>query len=178
VLNTLEGPNERPNTPPGRRTYLDPANFAPPEEYKEIIEDKDLYISRRAGVGMKRMPIRDSGYETRLRRLRKKIRCLQDTKAHLKAKHKARYADAIHSDDEAPYYHMYYPSNGDGLPSGAADFISRRAQARVDAEAAVAENRGHHWAAVAQNRGHQWLPVGPRAEDNLQDEDGEFWDWE
>src|SRR5258706_9635742 len=123
---------------------------------------------------MKRMPIRDSGYETRLRRLRKKIRRLQDTKAHLKAKHKARYADAIHSDDEAPYYHMYYPSNGDGLPSGAADFISRRAQARVDAVAAVAENRGHHWAAVAQTRGHQWLPVGPRAEDNLQDEDGEF----
>ena len=55
VLSTLEGPNKRPNTPPGRRTYLDTANFASPEEYKEVTKDKDLYISWRAGMGMKCM---------------------------------------------------------------------------------------------------------------------------
>ena len=128
--------------------------------------------------GMKRMLIRDSSYEMRIRHLYKKIRRVQDTKAQLKAKHKARYADAIHSDDEAPYYHMYYPANSDSLPTGASDFISRHAQAHVDAAVAVAENRGHQWAAVAENRGHHWQPLGLRVEDTLQDEDGEFWNWE
>ena len=75
-----------------------------------------------------------------IRYLRKKIRCSQDTKAHLKVNHKSRYTDAIHSDDEAPYYHMYYPTNGDSLPTEAADFISWHALAHVDAVAAVAEN--------------------------------------
>jgi hypothetical protein len=168
VLSRLEGPNHRPNTPPGRRrTYLDPSNFAPPEEYQEIIEDKDLYISRHAGVGMKRLPVKDAAFETRLRLLRKKIRRLRETKAHLKAKHKAKYPDAIHSDDEASYYHLYYPTNGDALPTGAADFISRREKANEDAT----------WA-VANDLDHVWHPIGPRAEDNLQDGDGEFWDWE
>src|SRR5258706_15331907 len=41
VLSRLKGPYHHPNTPPGRcRTYLDPSNFAPPEEYQEMIEDK------------------------------------------------------------------------------------------------------------------------------------------
>ena len=100
VLSTLEGPNRHPNTPLGRRIYLNLTNFASPKEYKEVTKDKDLYISRQAGMRMKCMLIKDSGYEMCIRHLCKKIRCLQDTKAHLKVKHKARYTDAIHSDDE------------------------------------------------------------------------------
>ena len=118
-------------------------------------------------MGMKRISIRDSGYKIHITHLRKKIRRLQDTKADLKAEHKTRYADAIHSDDEVLYYHMYYLANGDGLPTRAADFISQHAQAYIDAVAVVAENRGHQWAAVVENRGHYWRPLGPRVEDTL-----------
>ena len=94
-------------------------------------------------MGLKCMPIRDSSYKTCIRYLHKKIRCLQDTKAYLKAKNKAKYADTIYSDDKAPYYYMYYLANSDGLLTGAADFISRWAQAYRDAAAAVVENREH-----------------------------------
>src|SRR5688572_15231247 len=70
VLSTPEGPNARPNTPPaGRRTYFDPANFAPPEYYQEDLEEPDVVISRHAGVGTKRLPRKDENFELRIRNI-------------------------------------------------------------------------------------------------------------
>ena len=89
----------------------------------------------------------------------------------MKGKHKKKYPDAIHLDDECEYYQMYYPSNSDDLPIDTADFVGQRAQARLDMQLAR-ECR----------QDGPWVPFGPRAEDVGPPVDGEelegFWRWE
>ena len=134
VLSTSEGPNPRPNTPaPERCPYLDPGNFALPDYYQEAIVKPYDIISWRKGFTKRRLRRKDEVFEDRIRALRRKIRCLKEAKDYLKGKHKEKYPDAINSDDECEYYHMYHPSNSNDLPIDAADVVGRYAQARLDA---------------------------------------------
>ena len=88
------------------------------------------------GFTKRRLPRKDEVFEDRIRALRRKIRRLKEAKHYLKGKHKEKYPDAIHSDDECEYYHMYHPSNSDDLSIDTADFVGRRAQARLDVQLA------------------------------------------
>ena len=138
VLSTSEGPNPKPNTPaPERRPYLDLENFALLDYYYQeaIVKPYDI-ISQRMGFTKRRLPRKDEVFEDHIRALRRKIRRLKEAKDYLKGKYKEKYPDAIYSDDECKYYHMYHPSNSDNLPIDATDFVGCHAQARLDMQLA------------------------------------------
>jgi hypothetical protein len=146
ALSTLEGPNRRANTPPpARRPYIDHKQFEPRGTYTDPASDSEAEYRRRAGQAPRRFPRKDEEFERRIRKLRLRIKALENTKDQLKTEHKKKFPDAIHSDDEGAFYHMFFPrANRDDtdLPVGAADFISRRAQAREDATIAYAAAGG------------------------------------
>ena len=138
VMSTLEGPNLRRNTPlPAHQKYLDPTKFAPLETYEELLEEDEELLSRRASVGIKRLLRRDDVFEGTIYSLRRKIRQITEIKQHLKWKHKEKFLEAIHCDDEGDFYHLFYPADGADFPSSGADIVNRQVQAWLDVANAI-----------------------------------------
>ena len=123
------------------------------------------------GFTKSRLPRKDGVFEDRIQALWREIRRLKEAKDYLKGKHKEKYPNAIYSDDECEYYYMYHSSNSDDLLIDTTNFVSRYAQARLDAQLAR-ECR----------QDGPWVPVGPWVEDVGPPVDGEeleaFWRWE
>jgi len=85
------------NIAPG---YFSLNRFDPPVRYDEHDEDSDAVVRNAAGVRKRRRPNADHTFEQRIYELRYREKRQSGTKKYVKGKHKDKYPDAIHSDDE------------------------------------------------------------------------------
>ncbi|RPB18124.1 hypothetical protein L211DRAFT_854441 [Terfezia boudieri ATCC MYA-4762] len=91
ILHTLP---PRANIPPPGAAYFELEKFAPPTEYNDYAEDSDAIVRNAAGVSRRRIPIRDHTFEERKYELCARIKCQQDIKIAVKAKHQRLFPNA------------------------------------------------------------------------------------
>ena len=112
VLHRNDG---NPNSPlPGNDTYFPADKFAPPDLYDEYAEDTDAIIRDQAGVGQRRMPVTDAGFEERKYRIRQRIYRQQELLIKIKQKHRAKMAEIARRDRVPPV--TIYDSDDEEFP--------------------------------------------------------------
>ena len=120
ILHRNDGTRDTPEADP-TVPYFKPQHFDPPEMFDDPAEDTDALIRNTAGVGARRLPIKDYTFEERKWRIRKGIQRQQLLLLRMKREHYLKFPNGgtIDSDHEDFCYQAHLknpvPNNGHQL---------------------------------------------------------------